>query len=53
MVDSYVFGKTIVCKDVESAKMCAFSEGVRVRSVTLDGDLFDPAVRPPLSSCAY
>jgi structural maintenance of chromosome 2 len=39
----YVFGRTIVCKDVEAAKACAFSEGIRVRSVTLEGDLFDPA----------
>lgn len=39
----YVFGKTIVCRDVEAAKACAFTDGIRVRSVTLEGDLFDPA----------
>ena len=39
----YVFGRTIVCRDVEAAKACAFGDGIRVRSVTLEGDLFDPA----------
>mmetsp|Transcript_6733 Transcript_6733/g.15727 ORF Transcript_6733/g.15727 Transcript_6733/m.15727 type:complete len:1178 (-) Transcript_6733:176-3709(-) len=39
----YVLGRTLVCKDVEAAKACAFTEGIRVRSVTVDGDLFDPA----------
>jgi structural maintenance of chromosome 2 len=39
----YVFGKTIVCRDVEAAKVCAFTDGIRVRTVTLEGDLFDPA----------
>jgi len=39
----YVLGKTMVCKDVEAAKTCAFGDGIRARSVTLDGDLFDPA----------
>ena len=39
----YVFGKTIVCKDLQAAKACAFGEGIRARSVTLEGDLFDPA----------
>lgn len=39
----YVFGKTIVCKDIEAAKTCAFTDIIRARSVTLEGDLFDPA----------
>ncbi len=39
----YVFGKTIVCKDLPAAKACAFGEGIKARSVTLEGDLFDPA----------
>ncbi|EKX44205.1 condensin subunit, structural maintenance of chromosome protein 2, SMC2 [Guillardia theta CCMP2712] len=52
----YVLGKTMVCKDVEAAKSCAFNEGIRVKSVTLEGDLFDPAgtltggTRAPTSS---
>mmetsp|Transcript_25105 Transcript_25105/g.59524 ORF Transcript_25105/g.59524 Transcript_25105/m.59524 type:complete len:1178 (-) Transcript_25105:240-3773(-) len=39
----YVLGKTMVCQDVEAAKACAFTDGVKARSVTLEGDLFDPA----------
>eukprot|EP00960_Hanusia_phi_P060694 764585-Hanusia_phi.AAC.5 len=67
----YVLGKTMVCKDVEAAKSCAFNDGIRVKvpqscpfplphilvqSVTLEGDLFDPAgtltggTRAPTSS---
>ena len=40
---AYVLGKTLVCKDVDAAKTCAFSEGIRAKSVTLDGDVLDPA----------
>ena len=38
----YVFGKTIVCRDMESAKRVAFDKQIRTRTVTLDGEIFDP-----------
>ncbi|KAH7910428.1 condensin complex subunit SMC2, partial [Hygrophoropsis aurantiaca] len=38
---AFVFGDTIVCDDPESAKAVTF--GAHVRSVTLDGDLYDPS----------
>ncbi|KAH7922255.1 condensin complex subunit SMC2 [Leucogyrophana mollusca] len=38
---AFVFGDTIVCDDPESAKAVTF--GANVRSVTLDGDLYDPS----------
>ena len=41
---AYVFGDTIICDDEESAKLVTFSKEVGgVRSVTLDGDVYDPS----------
>ncbi|KAH8113153.1 condensin complex subunit SMC2 [Phellopilus nigrolimitatus] len=41
---AYVFGDTLVCDDAESAKLVTFSKEVGgVRSVTLDGDVYDPS----------
>lgn len=41
---SYVFGDTLVCDDATSAKLVTFSKEVGgVRSVTLDGDVYDPS----------
>lgn len=37
----YVFGSTLVCNTMEKAKQVAFD--VYVRTVTLDGEIFDPA----------
>ena len=39
----YVFGASFVCKDMNSAKRVTFDEGVMKKSVTLEGDSFDPA----------
>ena len=39
----YALGKTMVCQDKEAAKLCAFGDGIRAKSVTLEGDSFDPA----------
>ncbi|KAI8911125.1 condensin subunit [Gorgonomyces haynaldii] len=39
----YVFGSTIVAQDVESARIVTFDKNVRMRSVTLDGDVYDPS----------
>ncbi|THG98165.1 hypothetical protein EW026_g3966 [Hermanssonia centrifuga] len=40
---AYVFGDTLICDDAESAKLVTFSAQVGVKSVTLDGDVYDPA----------
>jgi structural maintenance of chromosome 2 len=37
----FVFGDTIVCEDAEAASAVTF--GAKVRSVTLNGDLYDPS----------
>jgi structural maintenance of chromosome 2 len=39
---SFVFGSTLVCESLEVAKSVAFDKGVRTRTVTLDGDSFEP-----------
>lgn len=38
----YVFGNTLICADAESAKRVAFDPNVRVKTVTLEGDIYDP-----------
>lgn len=41
---SYVFGDTLICDDAASAKLVTFSPQVGgVKSVTLDGDVYDPS----------
>ena len=39
----YVFGSTLVCSDAETAKRVTFDPSVRLKSVTLEGDVYDPA----------
>lgn len=39
----YVFGSTLIAKDVNSAKLCTFDKNVRLRSVTLEGDIYEPS----------
>ena len=39
----YVFGGTFVCDDAATAKQITFSKEVGVKSVTLDGDVYDPS----------
>jgi structural maintenance of chromosome 2 len=39
----FVFGNTFVCPDAESAKKVTFHKDIRLRSVTLDGDVYDPS----------
>lgn len=39
----YVFGSTLVCADAETAKRVTFDPAVRMKSVTLEGDVYDPA----------
>ena len=38
---AFVFGDTIICEDAEAANAVTF--GAKVRSVTLNGDLYDPS----------
>ncbi|KAA8909436.1 hypothetical protein TRICI_004503 [Trichomonascus ciferrii] len=38
----FVFGNTLVCEDAEAAKKVTFDPNVRVKTVTLDGDVYDP-----------
>nr|CAG4715753.1 unnamed protein product [Naegleria fowleri] len=39
----YCFGSTLVAKDMESAKKVAFDKTIYARTVTHDGDVFDPS----------
>lgn len=39
----YVFGSTLVCEDAETAKRVTFDPAVRMKSVTWEGDVYDPA----------
>ena len=40
---AYVFSDTLICDDAASAKLVTFSKEVGVKSVTLDGDVYDPS----------
>lgn len=39
----HVFGRTLICPDMDSAKRVTFDRRVRTRSVTLEGDTYDPS----------
>lgn len=39
----YVFGNTLVCHDAETAKKVTFDQNVRMRSITMEGDSYDPS----------
>ncbi|KAI1939871.1 Structural maintenance of chromosomes protein 2 [Ophidiomyces ophidiicola] len=39
----YVFGTTLVCHDADTAKKVTFDPLVRMKSVTLQGDVYDPS----------
>lgn len=39
----YVFGSTLVCEDAQTAKQVTFDPSVRMKSVTLEGDVYDPS----------
>ena len=39
----YVFGSTLICEDAITAKLVTFSDAVRMKSVTLEGDVYDPS----------
>ncbi|KAF1987525.1 putative nuclear condensin complex subunit Smc2 [Aulographum hederae CBS 113979] len=39
----YVFGSTLICEDAATAKKVTFDPAVRMKSVTLEGDVYDPS----------
>uniref|UniRef100_A0A2P2I6M3 Structural maintenance of chromosomes protein n=2 Tax=Hirondellea gigas TaxID=1518452 RepID=A0A2P2I6M3_9CRUS len=39
----WVFGGSFVCKDMDTAKTVTFDQHIMRKSVTLEGDVFDPA----------
>lgn len=39
----FVFGNTLICADAETAKKVTFHPNVRMRSITLEGDSYDPS----------
>ncbi|KAK9459754.1 RecF/RecN/SMC [Lipomyces oligophaga] len=39
---NYVFGSTFICADADTAKKVTFDDRVRMKSVTLQGDMYDP-----------
>lgn len=39
---TYIFGSTFVCMDPNTAKAVTFDPQIRARSITLDGDIYDP-----------
>jgi structural maintenance of chromosome 2 len=39
---NYVWGNTLVCHDADAARKVSFDRDIKARSVTLQGDLFDP-----------
>ncbi|ORZ21122.1 hypothetical protein BCR42DRAFT_187615 [Absidia repens] len=38
----WIFGNTLICQDAATAKRVTFDNKVRMKSVTLDGDVYDP-----------
>ncbi|NXO57529.1 SMC2 protein, partial [Aramus guarauna] len=38
----YVFGTTLICNNMDNAKKVTFDKRIMTRSVTLDGETFDP-----------
>lgn len=39
----YVFGNTLICTNAETAKRVTFDPAVRMKSITLEGDSYDPS----------
>ncbi|RSH91525.1 Structural maintenance of chromosomes protein 2 [Saitozyma podzolica] len=40
---AYVFGDTFICADKQSAQAVTFNKNIGVKSVTLEGDVYDPS----------
>ncbi|CAH8286890.1 unnamed protein product, partial [Schistosoma margrebowiei] len=41
-VMEYVFGSVLICPDMEIARRIAFHPGIEKKTITLEGDVFDP-----------
>ncbi|KAL3235125.1 Structural maintenance of chromosomes protein 2 [Nakaseomyces bracarensis] len=39
---AFIFGNSLICDDAETAKKVTFNPNIRTRSITLDGDVYDP-----------
>lgn len=39
---AFIFGKTFICQDPQTAKVITFDPQIRVRSITTEGDIYDP-----------
>jgi structural maintenance of chromosome 2 len=39
----FVFGNTLICADAATAKLVTFNPSVRLKSVTVEGDVYDPS----------
>ena len=39
----YVFGSTLVCESLEVARKVTFNPAIRARTVTVEGDVFEPS----------
>lgn len=39
----HVFGRTLICPNMDAAKRVTFDDRVRARTVTLEGDIYDPS----------
>lgn len=40
---AYVFGDTFICNDKQAAQAVTFNRNIGVKSVTLEGDVYDPS----------
>ncbi|PPQ99377.1 hypothetical protein CVT24_009207 [Panaeolus cyanescens] len=40
---AYIFSDTLICDDADTAKRVTFAKDVYVRSVTIEGDVYDPS----------
>ncbi|KAI9316303.1 RecF/RecN/SMC [Dichotomocladium elegans] len=38
----WIFGNTFICEDAATAKSVTFDRNIKMKSVTLDGDVYDP-----------
>lgn len=39
----YIFGTSLICKDADTARKVTFNPKIRTKSITLSGDIYDPA----------
>jgi|EP00945_MAST-04E_sp_MAST-4E-sp1_P005290 structural maintenance of chromosome 2 len=40
---AHVFGTTLVCRDAKTAEKVTFNDAIRLKTVTIEGDVYDPA----------